>query len=57
MLRWAIIFFVIAIIAAIFGYGGIAGESSWIAQVLLFVFLVLAVVSLLFGRRSGRTLP
>ena len=52
MARWAIIFFVIALIAAVFGFGGIAGEAAWIAQILLFVFLVLAVVSLLFGRRG-----
>jgi uncharacterized membrane protein YtjA (UPF0391 family) len=51
--RWAILFFVIAIIAALFGYGGIAGESAWIGQVLLFVFLVLAVVSLVLGRRAA----
>ena len=52
MIRWAIVFFVIALIAALFGYGGIAGESAWIGQVLLFVFLVLAVVSLILGRRA-----
>jgi uncharacterized membrane protein YtjA (UPF0391 family) len=52
MARWAIIFFIVALIAAVFGFGGIAGEAAWIGQVLLFVFLVLAVVSLLTGRRS-----
>jgi uncharacterized membrane protein YtjA (UPF0391 family) len=56
MARWAIIFFVIAIVAALFGFGGIAGDAAWIGQILLFVFLVLAVVSLIFGRGS-RTLP
>jgi uncharacterized membrane protein YtjA (UPF0391 family) len=53
MLGWALTFFIVAIIAAVFGFGGIAGDASWIAQILLFVFLVLAVVSLLTGR--GRT--
>ena len=40
MARWAIIFFIVALIAAVFGFGGIAGEAAWIGQVLLFVFLV-----------------
>jgi uncharacterized membrane protein YtjA (UPF0391 family) len=51
MARWAIIFFVIALIAAIFGFGGIAGEAAWIGKILLFVFLILAVLSLFTGRR------
>lgn len=54
MLRYAIIFFVIAIIAAVFGFGGVAGEAAWIGKVLLVVFLILAVVSLLTGRKSLR---
>ena len=56
MARWAIIFFVIAIIAAIFGFGDVAGEAAWIGKILLVVFLILAVVSLLSGRRAN-TLP
>ena len=41
MLRYAIIFLVIAIIAGIFGFGGIAGTSAWIAKILFVVFLIL----------------
>jgi len=52
MLRWALIFLVVAIIAAILGFGGIAGDLAWIAKILLFVFLILFVVSLLMGRRA-----
>ena len=52
MLRYAVIFFVIAIIAAVFGFGGIAGDAAWVGKVLLVVFLILAVASMLFGRRS-----
>ena len=52
MLRWALMFLVIAIVAAVFGFTNIAGTSAWIAQVLFFVFLVLFVVSLVFGGRS-----
>jgi uncharacterized membrane protein YtjA (UPF0391 family) len=47
MLGWALTFFVIALIAAIFGFGGIAGASAGIAQILFGVFLVLFVASLI----------
>jgi uncharacterized membrane protein YtjA (UPF0391 family) len=53
MLRWAVVFFVVAIIAAIFGFGGIAASAAGIAKVLFVVFLVVAVVSLLLGRRAA----
>lgn len=54
MLRWAIIFLVIALVAALFGFGGIAGAATSIARILFFVFLVLFILSLLFGRRIFR---
>ena len=53
MARWAIIFFVIALVAALFGFGGIAGDAAWIGQILLVVFLILAVLSMVFGRGSA----
>lgn len=49
MLRWALAFFVIAIIAAIFGFGGIAVAAAGIAKILFFLFLVLFLVALLSG--------
>jgi uncharacterized membrane protein YtjA (UPF0391 family) len=49
MLRFAILFFVIAIIAALFGFGGIAAGATEIAKILFFVFLVLFIVSLVAG--------
>jgi uncharacterized membrane protein YtjA (UPF0391 family) len=52
MLRYAVIFLIIAIIAAVFGFGGIAGDAAWIAKILLVVFLILAVLSFLFGRKG-----
>jgi uncharacterized membrane protein YtjA (UPF0391 family) len=52
MLYWAAVFFVIALLAAIFGFGGLAAGAAGIAKVLFFVFLVIALVSFLFGRRS-----
>lgn len=51
MLYWAAVFFVIALIAAFFGFGGIAADSAWIAKILFVVFLAVAVVSFIFGRR------
>jgi len=54
MLQYAAVFFVIALIAAIFGFTGIAVGAAEIAKVLFFIFLVLFVISLLVGmfRRS-----
>lgn len=51
MLSWAISFFFIAIVAALFGFGGIASSAAGIAQVSSFVFLALFAVSLVLGRR------
>jgi uncharacterized membrane protein YtjA (UPF0391 family) len=57
MLGYALIFFIIAIIAAVFGFGGIAGAASGIAQILFFLVLILLAISLVMhlvrGRRSG----
>ncbi|MBS1705855.1 MAG: DUF1328 domain-containing protein [Armatimonadetes bacterium] len=50
MLYWAAVFFVIAIVSAILGFGGIAGASAGIAQTLFVVFLVLFVISLILRR-------
>jgi uncharacterized membrane protein YtjA (UPF0391 family) len=54
MLQYAAVFFVIALIAAVFGFTGIAVGAAEIAKVLLFIFLALFVISLLVGmfRRS-----
>jgi len=49
MLRYAAIFFVIAIVAALFGFGVIASGAAEIAKILFFVFVVLFVVSLIAG--------
>jgi uncharacterized membrane protein YtjA (UPF0391 family) len=53
MLRWAVVFLVIALVAAIFGFGGLAADAAWIAKILFFVFLVLFVISLILGRGRG----
>lgn len=45
MLNYAIVFFVIALIAAVFGFGGIAAGAVEIAKILFFVFLVVAMIT------------
>jgi len=57
MLRWAILFLVIALIAALFGFTGVAGTAFDGAKILFFVFLVLAVLSMIFGWRTPRDIP
>ena len=54
MLYWAAVFFIIAFVAAVFGFGGVAAGATSIAQVLFGLFLLIAVVSLILGlvRRS-----
>lgn len=49
MLYWAAVFFIIAIIAAVFGFGGVYAGAMGIAKVLFFIFLILFVLSLLVG--------
>lgn len=50
MLYYALVFLLISVVAAAFGFGGIAGTSAEFARILFFVFLVLFVVSLVAGR-------
>jgi uncharacterized membrane protein YtjA (UPF0391 family) len=45
MLHYAIVFLVIALIAALFGFGGIAAGAVEIAKILFFVFVIMAVVA------------
>jgi uncharacterized membrane protein YtjA (UPF0391 family) len=54
LLSWALIFLVVALIAGALGFGGVAGTSMGIAQVLFFVFVVLFVVSLIAHLVRGR---
>lgn len=51
MLRYAVIFLVVALLAALFGFTTVAGTAIEGARILFFVFLVLFVLSLLMGRR------
>ena len=52
MLRYAIVFLLIALVAGIFGFTALQGTAMWIAKVLFVVFLVLFIISLVLGRKS-----
>lgn len=54
MLRWAVTFLVIALIAAVFGFGGIAAVSMDAARLLFFVFIVLFVIAALMHVLKGK---
>ncbi|PTW62941.1 uncharacterized membrane protein YtjA (UPF0391 family) [Breoghania corrubedonensis] len=57
MFGWAITFLIIAIIAAVLGFGGIAGTAIGIAKIIFFVALALLVISLVYGLVTGRRPP
>ena len=54
MLYWALVFLVIALLAAVFGFTGDYVAAAGIAKILFFIFLVLFVVSLVAGGLRGR---
>jgi uncharacterized membrane protein YtjA (UPF0391 family) len=57
MLNWAVTFLVIALIAALLGFTGVAGTAIGIAKILFYVFLVLFLVSLVMQLFRGRGAP
>jgi uncharacterized membrane protein YtjA (UPF0391 family) len=54
MLRWAVVFLVIGLVAALLGFTGVAGASIAIAKTLFFVFMVIFLVLLIAGLTVGR---
>lgn len=56
MLRLALFFLVVSIIAAIFGFGGIASASAEIAKILFFIAIVIFVVLLIAGLMAGSSI-
>jgi len=56
MLYWALIFFIVSIVAAIFGFGGIAAGAQTIALWLFWIFIIVFLVTLILGlvRRGPR---
>lgn len=53
MLRFALLFFVVALIAAAFGFGNIAAGAASIGQMLFYIFLVLFILALVAGMVLG----
>lgn len=51
MFSWALTFFIVAIVAALLGFTGIAGTLTWAAKLLFIAGLILAVAFFLMGRR------
>jgi uncharacterized membrane protein YtjA (UPF0391 family) len=54
MLRWALIFLIIALVAALFGFTGIAAAAAGIAKFLFFLFLVVCLIFFVIGISAGR---
>jgi uncharacterized membrane protein YtjA (UPF0391 family) len=54
MLRWAVIFLVIALVAALFGFTGIAVAAAGIAKFLFFLFLAICLILFIIGMSVGR---
>jgi uncharacterized membrane protein YtjA (UPF0391 family) len=57
MLRWALIFLIIALVAALFGFTGIAAAAAGIAKFLFFLFLVVCLIFFVIGISAGRRVP
>jgi len=55
MLSWVVTFLIVALIAGILGFGGIAGASVEIAKIIFFIAVVLFLVSAVVGLARGRT--
>jgi len=55
MLGWVVTFLIVALIAGVLGFGGVAGASIEIAKIIFFVAVVLFLISAVFGLVRGRT--
>ena len=55
MLGWALTFLIVALIAAVLGFGGIARFAVEIAKIIFFVAIILFVISAIFGLMRGRS--
>ena len=58
MLNWVVTFLIIALVAAVLGFGGIAGAAVEIAKVIFFIAILLFLVAVVVGMmRGGRGFP
>lgn len=54
MLKWAVIFLVVALVAALLGFGGIAGAASGFAMILFYIAIAVFVIMLIAGLATGK---
>jgi uncharacterized membrane protein YtjA (UPF0391 family) len=57
MLRWALIFLVVALVAALFGFTGIAATAAGIAKILFYLFLVMCLIFFIIGLTAASKVP
>ncbi len=57
ILRWALIFFIVAIVAAIFGFGNIAAAATDVARILFFIFIVVFLLLMIGWLIRGKGPP
>jgi uncharacterized membrane protein YtjA (UPF0391 family) len=57
VLYWALVFLVVSLVAALFGFGGIAATAAGIAQILFYIFIVLFLATLITGLLISRRGP
>ncbi|GEL64895.1 DUF1328 domain-containing protein [Kozakia baliensis] len=50
LLRWTVVFLILALLAGVLGFGGISADFAYIGKILFFIFLVLLIVSFVLGR-------
>ncbi len=55
MLYWSLLFLVVALVAAIFGFGGIASASAGVAQILFYLFIILFAATIVLRAVRGRS--
>lgn len=55
MLRWSVTFFIVAIVTALLGFGGIVAGVAPVAQILFYIFFALFAVSIMFGKTLDRS--
>jgi uncharacterized membrane protein YtjA (UPF0391 family) len=56
MLRWALLFFVISIVAGLFGFTGISAATAGIARLLFFIVIIVFLALLIVGLMAGETI-
>ena len=56
MLKWALVFFIVSLVAGVFGFTGIAAGAGALAQVLFFIAVALFLIFLVLGLAAARAL-